>query len=255
MALPDPERLACPVGEVRVGCSGWNYKSWREPVYGGRPPSKWLALYAEMFDTVEVNSTFYRLPTRAAVERWAAESPAGFIFTIKGSRFLTHYTRLTRMADGWDKLWERIEPLGEAGKLGPILWQLPERFTRDDERLAEALRELPRVGHCFEFRHPSWFCEPVYDLLERNGAALAIGLMPSRPFQEIRLTATWTLIRFHYGARGRRGNYSDSELAEWADAIRGLRRRARVFAYFNNHWEAFAVRNALKLRRLIEESS
>jgi uncharacterized protein YecE (DUF72 family) len=252
MALPDSDRLAHPPGEVRVGCSGWNYRSWREPVYGGTPPSRWLSIYAGLFDTVEVNATFYRLPTRAAVERWAAESPEGFVFTIKGSRFLTHYTRLARMGDGWDRLWERIEPLAAAGKLGPVLWQLPERFTRDDDRLAHALDELPRVGHCFEFRHPSWFCPPVYDLLERHGAALAIGIEPSRPFQELRLTAPFTLIRFHYGARGRRGNYSEAELAEWAGVIRRLRREARVFAYFNNDWEAFAVRNARRLKALLD---
>jgi uncharacterized protein YecE (DUF72 family) len=252
MSLPDPARLGSPPGEVRVGCSGWNYRSWREPVYGGVAPSHWLRLYAELFDTVEVNATFYRLPTRKAVERWAETSPDGFVFTIKGSRYLTHYTRLTRMAEGWRMLWDRIEPLGQAGKLGPILWQLPERFTRDEERLAHALDEMPNVGHCFEFRHPSWSCEPVYEVLERHSAALVIGITPERSFQEIRLTAPWTLLRFHYGARGRRGNFSDAELADWAGTIRELRRRARVFAYFNNDWEAFAVRNALALRRLLD---
>ncbi|MDX6592510.1 MAG: hypothetical protein QOJ13_1706 [Gaiellales bacterium] len=248
----DACRLEEPPREVRVGCSGWNYRSWKEPVYHGRPASQWLALYARRFDTVEVNATFYRLPTRAAVERWVEQTPEGFLFTIKGSRYLTHYTRLTRMEEGWELLWSRIEPLGQSGKLGPILWQLPERFTRDDERLESALRALPQIGHCFEFRHPSWFCEPVYRLLERHRAALVIGVQPDRPFQELRLTTGWTLIRFHYGRRGRRGNFSERELQEWRDVIEGLRSEARVFAYFNNDWEAFAVKNALRLRRLLE---
>jgi uncharacterized protein YecE (DUF72 family) len=251
VATLDPSRLEEPRGEVRVGCSGWNYDSWKQPVYHGRPASHWLRLYAELFDTVEVNATFYRLPTRAAVERWAEQSPEGFVFTIKGSRYLTHYTRLTRMEEGWDLLWSRIEPLAQAGKLGPVLWQLPPRFARDDERLDEALRALPPIGHCFEFRHPSWFCDPVYEILEHHRAALVIGVQPDRPFQELRLTTGWTVIRFHYGSRGRRGNFSETELREWRDTIDGLRRDARVFAYFNNDWEAFAVRNALRLRQLV----
>jgi uncharacterized protein YecE (DUF72 family) len=248
----DAQRLEQPRGEVRVGCSGWNYRSWKEPVYHGRPASQWLTLYAGRFDTVEVNATFYRLPTRAAVERWVEQTPDGFIFTIKGSRYLTHYTRLTRMREGWDLLWSRIEPLAQSGKLGPILWQLPERFTRDDDRLESALEALPPIGHCFEFRHASWFCDPVYEILERHRAALAIGVQPDRPFQELRLTTGWTLIRFHYGHRGHRGNFSESELAEWRDVIADLRAEARVFAYFNNDWEAFAVKNAQRLRRLLE---
>jgi uncharacterized protein YecE (DUF72 family) len=251
MALPDPARLTRTHEDVRIGCSGWNYRSWKEPVYGGTGPARWLRLYAQLFDTVEVNSSFYRLPTRRAVERWAADSPPGFTFAIKGSRFLTHYTRLARMGEGWDHLWSRIEPLGEAGKLGPVLWQLPERFTRDDDRLEEALAELPRVGHCFEFRHPSWFCEPVYQVLRRHDAALVIGITPQRPFQDLLLTAGWTLLRFHYGTRGRRGNFSDAELREWACRIDELRRDAAVYAYFNNDWEAFAVANARTLQGIL----
>jgi uncharacterized protein YecE (DUF72 family) len=254
MATLDGHRLEEPRGEARVGCSGWNYASWKEPVYRGRPASHWLRLYAELFDTVEVNATFYRLPTRVAVERWAEQTPDDFLFTIKGSRYLTHYTRLLRMEEGWELLWSRIEPLALAGKLGPILWQLPPRFTRDDERLESALRALPPIGHCFEFRHPSWFCDPVYEVLERHAAALVIGVQPDRPFQTLRLTTGWTVIRFHYGRRGRRGNFSEGELREWRDTIDGLREHARVFAYFNNDWEAFAVRNALRLRALLEAS-
>src|SRR5439155_22057202 len=151
----DEKRLARPRADVRVGCSGWNYDSWKQPVYRGAPSSRWLERYAELFDTVEVNSSFYRLPSRTAVERWAKQTPEGFLFTVKSSRFLTHYTRLTRLETGWQRLWERIEPIADAGKLGPVLWQLPERFRRDDERLDAALATLPRTGHCFEFRDPS----------------------------------------------------------------------------------------------------
>jgi uncharacterized protein YecE (DUF72 family) len=133
-----------------------------------------------------------------------------------------------------------------------VLWQLPERFHRDDDRLAFALERLPPGRHCFEFRHPTWFVAPVYALLRAHGAALVYGDDPRRPFQELELTAPWTFVRFHYGARGRRGNYSDAELRAWAARLREVREHAEVFAYFNNDWEGFAPRNARRLRGLLE---
>ena len=180
---------------VRVGCSGWNYADWRERVYPrGLPPRRWLEHYATLFDTVEVNSTFYRLASRDAVATWVEQTPDDFLFALKASRFLTHMKRLTDMDRGVERFYERIEPLVGTPKLGPIVWQLPERFHRDDQRLAGALRALPPGRHCFEFRHPSWFVPDVYAQ---------------------------------------------------------LREQAEVLAYFNNDWEGFAVRNALRLRELV----
>ena len=234
---------------VHVGCSGWNYADWRERVYPkGVPPRRWLAHYAGLFETVEVNSTFYRLASPKAVATWVAETPDGFVFALKASRYLTHMKRLTDMESGVARFFERIEPLLGTPKLGPIVWQLPESFHRDDDRLAAALDKLPAGRHCFEFRHPSWFEQPVYDLLSRHSVALVIGDHPERPFQAYELTAGWTLVRFHYGARGRRGNYSESELEQWAERIERWRERVEVFAYFNNDWEGFAVRNGRWLR-------
>ena len=131
-----------------------------------------------------------------------------------------------------------------------MLWQLPERFSRDDERLAFALGRLPPGRHCFEFRHPSWFAPDIYALLPKHGVALAIGDHPARPFQAHELTADWAFVRFHYGARGRNGNYSEGELEEWRSRIGAWRARGvEVYAYFNNDWEGFAVQNALWLKR------
>jgi uncharacterized protein YecE (DUF72 family) len=241
---------------VRVGCSGWNYADWRGPVYPpGCPPSRWLAHYATLFDTVEVNSTFYRLAKPAAVARWLEQTPPGFLFTVKASRYLTHMKRLTDMERGVERLYAGIAPLVESPRMGPVLWQLPERFRRDDDRLAFALERLTGHGparHCFEFRHRSWFCSQVYGLLHTYGAALVIGHDPRRPLPPAPLTTDWTLIRFHRGERGRRGNYSESELREWAAWIAELRAEAEVLAYFNNDWEGFAVRNGLRLKRLLE---
>lgn len=235
---------------VHVGCSGWNYPHWRERVYPkGLPARRWLEHYARLFDTVEVNNTFYRLPSRSAVASWAEQTPGDFIFAVKASRYLTHMKRLTDMEAGVERFYERIEPLIAAGKLGPVLWQLPGSFRRDDDRLAAALERLPAGRHCFEFRHESWFTEPVYELLRSHDVALVIGDHPARPFQSHELTADWTFVRFHYGSRGRNGNYSDSELDTWRRRIAAWRSSVEVFAYFNNDWEGFAVRNALRLQR------
>jgi uncharacterized protein YecE (DUF72 family) len=146
------------------------------------------------------------------------------------------------------RFYERIAPLVRSPKFGPVLWQLPGNFRRDDLRLEEALARLPRGRHCFEFRHESWFAPEVYELLRSAGAALVIGDDPRRPFQTHELTTDWTYLRFHRGSRGRRGNYSESELEEWALRIEGWRRKVDVYAYFNNDWEGFAVRNGLWLR-------
>jgi len=230
---------------VHVGCSGWNYRDWRERFYPkGTPASRWLEHYARVFDTVEVNSTFYRLASETAVEKWVQQTPAGFIFSLKASRYLTHMRRLRDMERGVRRFYAPLTPLVEADKLGPILWQLPETFRRDDDALGQALEHLPRGRHCFEFRHPSWFEEEVFELLRERQVALVIGDHPERPFQSYEITAGWTLIRFHYGRRGRNGNYSASELETWKRRIASWRSRTEVFAYFNNDWRGFAPRNA-----------
>ena len=235
---------------VRVGCSGWNYASWKDEFYEGKPARLWLEHYAQYFDTVEVNNTFYRLPLKTSVARWVEETPTKFVFALKASRYLTHVKRLTDLGSGIQRYYERLEPLARSPKLGPILWQLPANFRRDDERLGAALEALPPGRHCFEFRHATWFVEPVYDLLRKHRAALVIGDRPEvKEFQSHELTADWTYVRFHYGSRGRRGNYSESELEEWARRFEDWRREVEIFAYFNNDWEVFAVRNALWLKR------
>ena len=246
---------------IRIGCSGWNYASWRSSFYPeGLGPSRWLREYARHFDTVEVNSTFYRLASRPAVERWVADTPERFCFTVKASRHLTHVKRLSdnpgkgfALRDGIKRFYEPIAPLVRAGKLGPVLWQLPANFRRDDERLAHALTLAPPGRHCFEFRDRSWFTDDVYALLREHDAALVIGDSPERPFQTHELTAGWTFVRFHHGHRGRRGNYSRGELEEWAARIAEWRDGGTdVYAYFNNDWEVFAPRNARLLERLLE---
>jgi len=167
--------------------------------------------------------------------------PAGFVFAVKVSRYITHVKRLRDLGDPVRRFRACIEPLRPGG---PFLWQLPPKFPRDDERLRATLASLPaEERHAFEFRHATWFDDDVYELLRNHGVALVL-----TGEREV-FTAPWTYVRFHRGVRGRRGNYSESELREWADRIRGW--RADVYAYFNNDWEAFAVKNAAHLRELV----
>jgi uncharacterized protein YecE (DUF72 family) len=207
-------------------------------------------LYADHFDTVEVNSTFYRLARRDAVAGWVEQTPAGFLFAVKASRYLTHVKRLLDIRASIARFYEPLEPMRDAGKLGPVLWQLPENFHRDDVRLndwLELLDSFPPTRHTIEFRHPSWFVREVFDALRARDVALTIGDHPKRPFQAYDATADWRFIRFHYGSRGRDGNYSATEIETWARRIAQWRRREDVYAYFNNDWRGFAPANARHL--------
>jgi len=240
-------------GAIHIGTSGWHYKHWRGPFYPekGCPTSRWLEFYSREFPTVEVNSTFYRLASRDAVARWVKQTPVDFVLAPKISRYITHIKRLSDMDRPVARFYERIEPLVESPKLGPVLWQLPENFHRSDERLGYALDNLPAGRHAFEFRHPSWFHDDVYAALREHDVALVIGDDPERPFQAYELTTDFTYIRFHGGRRGRYGNYSRSEIEEWGARIRSWAQERAVFAYFNNDWNAYAIKNARLLTRLV----
>jgi uncharacterized protein YecE (DUF72 family) len=234
---------------VRIGCSGWNYQDWRGGLYPRTVPKRqWLAAYAQRLQTVEVNSTFYRLASLSAVERWVHDTPDEFVFSVKASRYLTHVRRLTDLDRGIRRFYAPLAPIIEAGRLGPVLWQLPETFPRDDERLARWLDALPDGRHTIEFRHPSWFRGPIFDLLHGRGVALTVGDHPDRPFQRRVATADWWYVRLHYGSRGHNGNYSQAELATWARRIAQWRSRREVYAYFNNDWSGYAPANAQALR-------
>ena len=239
---------------VRIGCSGWSYDDWRGGLYpDGLPQRRRLERYAEVFDTVEVNATFYRLPKESTVERWAEQVPAEFRFAIKASRYLTHMKRLHEIADAVARFWEPLEPLRRRHRLGPVLWQLPENFHRDDDLLASALAELPRAEHCFEFRHPSWFAAPVRELLAEHGASLAIGDDKRRPLPEAKPVGELAYLRLHFGHRGRGGNYSEAELDVWRRRIAAWRSHRPVFVYLNNDWKGYAPANARYLLRGLTE--
>jgi uncharacterized protein YecE (DUF72 family) len=182
------------------------------------------------------------------VRNWAAQVPDDFLFAVKASRYLTHIRRLQGIQKGLDRFWARLEPMRSAGKLGPVLWQLPERFQRDDGTLERALASLPPARHCFEFRHPSWFSPEIYALLEDHGASLVLPDDPRRDLPDATPAGALVYVRLHYGSRGRDGNYSERELDTWRRRIAAWRAHREVFVYFNNDWRGFAPRNAIALR-------
>jgi len=239
-------------GVIRIGCSGWSYEHWRGLIYPRSGSSaRWLELYAQSFDTVEVNATFYRLPTLKTVEGWAARTPEDFVFTVKASRYLTHVRRLRDLADGMARMDACVEPLRQAGKLAAVLWQLPPQFARDDEVLISALETLSPGRHAFEFRDPSWFAAEVYEILRDHQVALVVAdRAPGQPSPRVE-TASWSYVRFHAG-RGSDGNYSAQQLQEWAIRIRS--QPGDVLAYFNNDWQGFAIANARTMRRLVNDA-
>jgi uncharacterized protein YecE (DUF72 family) len=237
---------------IRIGCAGWNYRQWKADVYDGAPQRLWLQRYAERFPTVEVNATFYRLPLESTVQTWADQTPDGFLFAVKVGRYLTHIKRLAAPKSGTFTLLERLAPIVEAGKLGPLLWQLPPNFKRDDERLATAMERFPAgFRHAIEFRHPSWFCEPVIEAMRAAGVGLAIGDHPDRGFQTYEWTADWTYLRLNHGAAGPDERYSPAELEKWAERISGWRGRGDIYVYMNSDEGLFAVRDGEALESLL----
>jgi uncharacterized protein YecE (DUF72 family) len=241
--------------ELRIGTSGWHYKQWLGDFYPARfPAAQMLQWYAQEFDTVEINNTFYRLPQDKTFQQWRHRVPPGFLFAVKASRFITHIKRLKDPEDSIRLLFERAAPLGRL--LGPILFQLPPKWKADLDRLEGLLSVLPKQHrYAFEFRDESWAKDSVYAVLRRYNAALCINDWHQEGWP-MELTADFTYIRFH-GTGGRySGNYPDLVLQDWAQRIRGWQKRlTSVFAYFNNDVEGHAIRNARSLRAMLQPKS
>ena len=237
---------------VRVGCSGWVYRDWRGVFYPQKLPQReWLAHYSRRFETVEVNNTFYKLPSAEAVSGWIGQTPRGFRFTVKASRYITHIKRLKNPEKYVERFLKSIEPLAKARKLEAILWQLPPSFKRDDERLDAALAAIRARApgrHAVEFRHPTWFTEDVYSLLRGHDVALAVADDPDFAFQQRVRTTSWAYVRMHRGRRGQAGRYSAAELATWRRRIAAWRATTGVLVYFNNSQQASAIHHAAALK-------
>ena len=263
--MPDPWRRGnrlrhCPCladlvtsGSVRVGCSGWQYRHWRENFYAGLPVKRWFAHYAARFDTVEINNSFYRLPEASTFARWGEQAPPGFLFAVKASRFLTHMKKLKDPEDPLARFFDRARELNE--HLGPVLYQLPPGWKKDTARLHHFLTVLPRGRrHTIEFRDPSWYADDVLELLRAHDVALCLHDMRGSATERIAL-ASFVYVRFHGPTGSYSGGYSPGRLEPWAAWLTERRRQGTdVYAYFNNDVGGHAPVDALALRRLMESS-
>lgn len=239
--------------DVRIGCSGWQYKHWRGNFYPANlPVSRWLTYYAEHFDTVEINNSFYRLPEAETFAAWRSRVPPGFIYAVKASRFITHMKKLKDPDDPLRLFFSRARHLGRA--LGPVLYQLPPRWPLNLDRLNRFLAALPKHRrHVIEFRDPSWHVGAVFDTLRRHGVALCLHDMEGSATGR-QLVGPFVYARFH-GPAKYRGTYPDDQLADWAEwCAARIAEGIPVYAYFNNDIGGHAPRDAIRLRELINRS-
>jgi uncharacterized protein YecE (DUF72 family) len=239
-------------GEARVGCSGWQYRHWRGKFYPpDLPLSRWFDHYVSVFDTVEINNSFYRLPEAITFARWAERAPRGFLFAVKASRYLTHMKKLKDPEPALERFFERAKHLGRY--FGPVLYQLPPNWKLDLTRLEHFLHVLPRSArHVIEFRDPSWYVDEVLDLLHGRDVAFCLHDMRGSATERLRV-GSFVYVRFH-GPSGRyAGGYSSERLHGWASWLGlQLKNGADVYAYFNNDVGGHAPRDAITLRRLLE---
>jgi uncharacterized protein YecE (DUF72 family) len=236
---------------IHIGTSGYHYKHWLGAFYPlDLSVAEMLTFYSRYFDTVEINNSFYRLPSSSAFEGWYKATPDNFCFAVKASRYLTHMKKLKDPESGLSNFLPRTLTLKE--KLGPIVFQLPPRWRADPARLEEFLTALPG-GHrySFEFRDPSWHTKAVYDLLKRYNAAFCIYELAG--FQSpLELTADFSYTRLH-GPKEKayQGSYTRSSLVEWADRICAWRSLKAAYIYFDNDEAGYAAQNAMELKSLL----
>ena len=241
--------MAC---DIRIGTSGFHYKHWRGPFYPEKfATAAMLSFYARQFDTVELNNSFYRLPTPSAFDEWRDATPENFVFAVKASRFITHNKKLKDPENAVDNLLPRAVRLGK--KLGPVLFQLPPKWRINVERLRNLLLILPReIRYAFEFRELSWMTAEVCATLQEFNAAFCIYELAGY-HSRLSITADFTYVRLHGPERGKyQGSYSEQQLSQWARQIeRWAQQLKAVYVYFDNDQAGYAAANALRLREMI----
>jgi uncharacterized protein YecE (DUF72 family) len=239
-------------GVLHIGCSGWAYRDWKGPFY---PPdlkdSARLSFYQSRFSTVEINASFYRLPSEAAVEAWATAASPGFVYAWKASRYITHNKKLKDCQDSIALVLGRMAPLG---KEGPVLFQLPPSLKQDIERLSQFAGWLPKGRrYAIEFRHPSWYAPDIFELLRKRNIALCISDHHHAP-APFEVTADFVYLRGH-GPGGRYfGRYGAEALNDWAAHIKGWQAKGlAVFCYFDNDIKSAAPADAAELIGLLKD--
>lgn len=235
---------------IRIGTSGWSYEHWFSKFYpSGLAKSKAFEYYQSKFDTVELNVSFYRLVPRKTYEKWHRQVNKDFLFAVKGSRYITHVKRLKNYIQPLERFIDTVR--GLENNIGPILFQLPANYQKDLSVLELFIEGLPKAfRYAFEFRHQSWLSDDVYTVLKENNIAFVISHSPYFPYDEA-LTADLVYIRLHGPGGLYATNYSDEQLKNWSDKIVAWHQGRDVFAYFNNDANAYAPKNALKLKELV----
>jgi uncharacterized protein YecE (DUF72 family) len=246
------------VARVWIGTSGWSYKHWENGnFYPPKMPAvEFLPFFTSQFPTVEINYSYYQLPPRTTFEQWKRNAPAGFLFAVKASRYLTHMKKLKDPEEPLERLLQHAGGLGR--KFGPVLFQFPGRWSVDLQRLQDFLHALqahPKRRYAFEFRHKSWLTDSVYDCLRSQDAALCLPIGWGIPL-DVQLTARWTYLRFHGGQHSH--FFEDDELRPWARRLRDWRDQGiDSYSYFNNDtlWQGrpAAIANARTLQSMIDE--
>lgn len=243
------------VSKIHVGCSGWVYKHWRAIFYPERLPQRlWFERYAEEFDTVEINNSFYRLPSGDTFEKWRKQAPQGFCYAVKANRFLTQAKKLKDCGEPLDRMMRAVRQLGD--RLGPMLYQLPPKIKINLERLESFLRILPEdVTSVFEFRNSSWYAPGTFSLLERYGASFCVHDMPGSNSERIAVGPV-VYVRFHGGEGKYWGRYSDERLLSWTDWLIDQTRCGRTcWCYFNNDVNGHAIEDARTLKAMVRQMS
>jgi uncharacterized protein YecE (DUF72 family) len=236
---------------VRIGTSGWEYRHWIGRFYPrDLPRERRLEFYAERFDTVELNNSFYRLPEADAFGAWARRVPSGFVFAVKASRYLTHQRRLREPSEPLDRLWSRARRLGR--QMGPMLYQLPPRWRPNHERLERFLDAIPKdAAQAIEIRDRRWYGPWLSAALERDNVALCLHDMEGSAPKPQRV-GPFVYVRFHGAGPRYGGRYSPQRLTAWAERMAGWAREGcSVWAYFNNDAAAQAIADAERLRALV----
>ncbi|HKT33901.1 MAG TPA: DUF72 domain-containing protein [Nitrospira sp.] len=249
--MREMKHSGCP---VRIGTSGWHYKHWLGPFYPAElRPNEMLSWYVTRFDTVELNNSFYHLPAGQTFEAWRRSVPESFCFAVKGSRYITHRKKLNDPAPALARFMEPVELLRD--KLGPILFQLPPRWSCNVPRLTAFLDALPPCHlYTFEFRDPSWHDTAVYRALARRNAAFCLYELDGfeAPYQ---LTADFVYVRLHGPGRKYQGDYSTKQLRAWARRIARWRTQLKaVYVYFDNDQAGYAPKNAAELKTLVGDA-
>ena len=239
--------------DIRIGTSGWHYDHWKELFYPPElPKSKWFEHYAQHFDTVEINNTFYHLPKEVSLRRWHEQAPKNFLYSVKANRYITHIKRLKDTSEEVKRFFDRIGLL--KSRLGPILYQLPPSLHKDLDLLESFIKLLPKkLPAVFEFRHDSWFSEDTFKLLNKFGAGFCVHDLSGKETPRV-VTAGIIYVRFHGPSGKYCGNYSKSMLQNWAKWLKEQAREVSgIYAYFNNDIGGHAVNNAEQLGEQLQK--